>query len=267
MGLLGERGVSGDIIERGERIERDYIKLGDCLLLMREIPDHSIDMVLCDLPYGITVNSWDKPLPLDKLWGEYKRIVKEHTAILLFGQGKFFSDLVESNRQWFRYDLVWDKMLPTGFLNARRMPMRRHEQIAVFYKKLPCYNPQFSRGQPLHSRGQAYLNKVCKNQNYGKFLQQEDVRVGSTEKFPTSIIQIEKTLKSKVHHSTEKPVELLEYLIRTYSNEGDTVLDNCMGSGSTAVACINTKRHFIGYEKDAVIYKGAQERLAKIMEK
>lgn len=245
-------------------MEKDYIKLGDCLELMREIPDNAIDMVLCDLPYGITANSWDKPLPLDRLWKEYRRIIKERGAILLFGQGEYFAELVMSNRQWFRYDLVWDKGLPTGFLNAKRMPLRRHEQIAVFYKKLPHYNPQFTKGQPLHSRGQAYLRKECKNQNYGNFAQQKDARVGSTEKYPTSIIQVKKTLKSKVHHATEKPVELLEYLIRTYTDIGETVLDNCIGSGSTAIACINAQRHFIGYEKDAEIYKSAQERLKKL---
>ena len=149
--------------------------------LMKEIPSKSLDMILCDLPYGVTKNPCDKKLPYEELWREYKRIIKDNGAILLFGQGKFYVELVESNRKWFRYDIVWDKVLISGFLNANRMPLRRHEQIAVFYKKLPKYRPQFTEGQPLHGRGKAYKDKAMKNQNYGSFEPTDDVRCGSTE--------------------------------------------------------------------------------------
>lgn len=198
------------------------LRQGDCLELMKDIPDKSIDMILCDLPYGVTQNKQDITLPFDKLWENYERIIKDNGAILLFGQGTFYVDLVNSNRKLFRYDLVWDKQLTSGFLNAKRMPLRQHEQIAVFYKKLPTYNPQFKHGKPHPS--------IAK-------------------------------------HRTEKPVALLEYLIKTYTNEDDLVLDNCMGSGSTGVACINTNRNFIGIELSEEYYNIAKERINNIVRK
>ena len=161
---------------------------GDCLELMDKIPKSSIDLILCDLPYGVTQNKSDIIIPLDKLWEHYERIIKNNGAILLFGQGTFYVDLVNSNRKLFRYDLVWDKQLTSGFLNAKRMPLRQHEQIAVFYKKLPTYNPQFTQGKPLHSKGISYKNKEHTNQNYGEFHIIDDSRAGSTEKYPTSIL-------------------------------------------------------------------------------
>ena len=236
---------------------------GDCLKVMKHIPDKSIDMILCDLPYEKTKNEKDVHIPFEPLWKEYKRIIKDHGAILLFGQGTFFIDLVSSNRKMFRYDLVWNKELTSGFLNANKMPLRQHEQIAVFYKKLPTYHPQFSQGKPLHSKGVAYKNKPIKNQNYGRFNATDDHRKGSTEKFPTSILQFTKPHPSVAKHRTEKPVELLEYLIKTYTNEGETVLDNCMGSGSTGVACVITNRDFIGIELDEDYFKIADERISK----
>lgn len=228
---------------------------------MKELPDGSIDMVLCDLPYGVTQNPRDSPIPLALLWNQYKRIVKRNGAIMLFGQGKFFIELVESNREWYRYDLVWDKVSTTGFLNANRMPLRRHEQIAVFYDRLPTFNPQFTKGEPLHGKRKAYLKKEHPNHNYGKFRQTEDTRAGSTEKDPISILRYAKPHPSKAVHPTEKPVALLEYLIRTYTNAGGTVLDNCMGSGSCAVACIRSGRHYIGYELNEEYFKIAEERI------
>lgn len=226
----------------------------DCLEGMKKIPDKSIDMILCDLPYGKTQNKKDVRIPFKPLWKEYKRIIKDNGAILLFAQGTFFVDLVNSNSKMFRYDLIWNKQLTSGFLNANKMPLRQHEQIAVFYKRLPTYHPQFSKGKPLHSRGTAYKNKEVKNQNYGKFGMTDDVRAGSTDKYPTSILSFAKPHPSTSKHRTQKSVELLEYLIKTYTNEGDTVLDNCMGSGSTGIACKNTNRRFIGFEIDKDSY-------------
>lgn len=236
---------------------------GDCLEQMKKIRDGSVDMILCDLPYGLTAHKDDVQIPFTPLWAEYDRIVKDNGAILLFAQGRFYVDVVNSNRKHFRYDLVWDKELVSGFLNANRMPLRVHEQIAVFYKKLPTYNPQFSLGKPLHSKGVVYAEKKPKNQNYGKFMQSEDSRKGSTEKHPKSILSFQKPHPSKVLHRTEKPISLLEYLVKTYTNEGDTVLDNCMGSGSTGVACKNTGRHFIGIEIDENYFNIAKERIER----
>ena len=236
---------------------------GDCLELMKDIPDKSIDLILCDLPYGTTRNSWDEVIPFDKLWAQYNRIIKDNGAILLFAQGKFYVNLVSSNMKMFRYDLVWDKELVSGFLNAKRMPLRRHEQVAVFYKHLPTYNPQFTQGKPLHSKGTSYKEKELTNNNYGDFKATDDDRAGSTEKYPISIMKFQKPHPSVCVHPTEKPVALLEYLVKTYTNEGDVVLDNCMGSGSTGVACQNTNREFIGMELDEDYYKLACERIKK----
>lgn len=233
----------------------------DCLEGMRGIPNKSIDMILCDLPYGKTQNKEDVRLPFERLWFIYKRIIKDNGCIALFGQGTFYVDLVNSNPKMFRYDLTWNKELTSGFLNANRMPLRQHEQIAIFYKRLPTYNPQFSKGKSLHSRGTSYKNKEAKNQNYGKFGVIDDVRAGATDKYPTSILTFAKPHPSIALHRTEKPVELLEYLIKTYTNEGETVLDNCMGSGSTGVACKNTNRRFIGFEIDKDYYDIACKRI------
>ena len=234
---------------------------GDCLEIMKDIPNKSIDMILCDLPYGATQNKADKRLPFAPLWKQYKRIIKDNGCIALFAQGKFYMDLYESNKKMFRYDLVWDKVLTTGFLNAKRMPLRQHEQVAIFYKKAPTYNPQFMQGLPLHGKGVAYKDKELTNNNYGNFNALEDTRKGSTDKYPTSILQFAKPHPSIANHRTEKPVALLEYLIKTYTNENETVLDNCMGSGSTGVACKNTNRNFIGIELNAEYFEIANERI------
>lgn len=193
--------------------------------------------------------------------GQYERIIKDNGCIALFGQGLFYVDLVNSNRKLFRYDLVWDKVLTTGFLNAKKMPLRQHEQIAIFYKKLPTYNPQFTEGQPLHSKGSAYMSKELKNENYRKFHATDDVRKGSTEKYPTSILRFAKPHPSIAKHRTEKSIECLEWLIKTYTKEGNTVLDNCMGAGSCGIACKNTKRRFTGIEKDQRYFSIAEQRI------
>lgn len=193
---------------------------GDCLEVMKGIKSESVDMILCDLPYGVTQHKSDIVIPFDALWTQYKRIIKPNGAILLFGQGLFYVDLVNSNRKMYRYDFVWDKQLKSGFLNAKRMPLRQHEQIAVFYNKLPTYNPQFVEGKPLHSKGHAYKTKEHKNQNYGQFDVTDDSRAGSTQKYPSSILSFSKPHPSVAKHRTEKPVELLENLILTYTNPG-----------------------------------------------
>lgn len=232
----------------------------DCLCAMQNIPNQSIDLILCDLPYGVTQNKKDICLPFDQLWEQYNRIIKKNGAILLFGQGLFFIDLVNSNRKQFKYDIVWNKILVSGFLNAKRMPLRQHEQIAVFGNGKITYNPQFHEGQPSHSKGTKHKTKDIVNNNYGKFNSVE-TDTSCTKKYPTSIVSYQKPHPSKAIHPTEKPVELLEYLIKTYSNEGETVLDNCMGSGSTGVAAINTKRRFIGIELDKRYFEIAKERI------
>lgn len=237
---------------------------GDCIELMKKIPDKSIDMILCDLPYGVTQNKKDIIIPFDQLWEAYERIIKDNGAIILFGQGTFYVDLVNSNRKLFRYDLIWDKQLTSGFLNAKRMPLRKHEQIAVFYKKLPVYNPQFSQGKPLHGKGTAYKNKEHKNENYGKFNVIDNNRAGSTEKYPTSVLSFAKPHPSVAKHRTEKSIDLLSYLIKTYTNEKDLVLDNCMGAGSTGIACLNTNRNFIGIELDETYFYIAKERIENL---
>lgn len=231
---------------------------GDCLELMKDIPDGSVDMILCDLPYGVTQNKKDVTLSFDKLWEQYERVVKDNGAIALFGQGAFYVDLVNSNRKLFKYDLVWNKTLTSGFLNAKKMPLRQHEQIAVFYKKPPTYNPQMKVGAVNHSKGKPKANQ---NNNYGEYGFVESKQDGL--KYPTSILEFQKPHPSVALHRTEKPVTLLEYLVKTYTNEGDTVLDNCMGSGSTGIACVNTGRNFIGIELDKQYFDIAVQRIER----
>lgn len=170
------------------KLEINKIYDQDCLEGMKLLNDRSIDLICTDLPYGVTQNKSDIVIPFEPLWEQYERIIKENGAIVLFGQGMFYVDLVDSNRKLFRYDLVWDKILTTGFLNAKKMPLRQHEQIAVFYKKTPTYNPQFTVGKPLHSQGKACVGDEIVNNNYGKFDRNNNNRAGSTEKYPTSII-------------------------------------------------------------------------------
>ena len=229
---------------------------------MKDIPNKSIDMILCDLPYGVTAkNKWDNVIPFEPLWREYTRIIKEHGAIVLFGQDKFTAECMLSNKKMHRYNLIWDKVLTSGFLNANRMPLREHEDIMVFYNKLPTYNPQKVKGNPCHSKGKVVGNNndvQLKNNNYNDFI---CVNTEGDMKFPTSILRFPKPHPSKCVHPTQKPVELLEYLIKTYTNPGDVILDNCMGSGSTGIACIHTNRNFIGIEIDNKYFEIAKERI------
>ena len=240
-------------------MENPTLLNGDCLELMKTIPDGSIDLVLTDLPYGLTANEKDIALPFDKLWAEWRRLAKPNAAFVLFAQGLFYVDMVQSNRKMFRYDLVWDKELTSGFLNANRMPMRRHEQIAVFYAKQPTYNPQMTEGAPNHDQGTKRYEKEMTNRNYGEFNPVETKKDGL--KHPTSIVRFRKPHPSVALHRTEKPVDLLKWLVRTYTNEGDVVLDCCMGCGSTGVACAETGRKFVGIELDENYFRVAKDRL------
>jgi site-specific DNA-methyltransferase (adenine-specific) len=248
------------------QIDKASLLFGDCFDILPFISDHSIDMICCDLPYGATQNKDDVVLPFDKLWEQYERIIKDDGAIVLFGQGLFFVDLINSNRKLFRYDLVWDKKLVSGFLNSNRMPLRSHENIAVFYKKKPTYNPQFTEGQPLHSKGKSYIDKEHKNENYGKFSMTNDKRAGSTQKYPRSILSFQKPHPSIAQHRTEKSTDLIEWLVRTYTNEGEVVLDNVMGSCTCGIAAIRNNRFFIGIEKDRHYYDLSVKRLNDIVE-
>lgn len=240
---------------------------GDCLELMSCIPDHSIDCIICDLPYEVTRNKWDSMIPFDELWEHYKRVIKENGAIVLFGQDKFTMKAMESNLKWHRYNLVWNKENTTGFLNANRMPLRVHEDIMVFYKKLPTYNPQKFEGKsPSHARCKKGTKKdelQKLNGNYGDYYVGDyNEEVTKTNlKYPTSIVTFKKVPVAKCVHPTQKPVELLEWLVKTYTNEGEVVLDNCMGSGTTGVACMNTNRRFVGIELDENYFNIAKERI------
>lgn len=228
---------------------------------MSHIKDKSIDLVLTDLPYSETANKLDILIPFDLLWEQYNRVLKPNGCILLFAQGKFFVKLVASNFNSFKYDLIWDKKLISGHLNAKKQPLRRHEQICVFRNQSGTYNPQMTQGKPLHSKGTSYVNKEVVNQNYGKFNHTDDSRKGSTEKYPTTILEFAKVHPSKARHRTEKSVPLLEWLIKTYSNPGEVVLDSCAGSGSTLEAAIGTGRIFIGIEKDLTEYTKLNQNL------
>ena len=232
------------------------LKCGDSIEMMREIPDHSIDMVLCDPPYGTTRCKWDTIIPFEDLWKEYKRVCKKNAAIVLFSCEPFTSNLIMSNPKMFRYDLIWIKAQGTDFLNARRKPLRRHENVCVFYAASPTYNPQMAEGK-------AYIRtkSKIKSEVYGNYVDQGTISSGG--RYPTTILQFK---AERGLHPTQKPVPLLEWLIKSYSNEGDTILDNCMGSGSTGVACINTKRNFIGIELEQKYYDIAQQRIDEAIE-
>lgn len=219
---------------------------GDCIEVMRHLPNGCINMVLCDLPYGTTQNKWDSIVPLDELWAEYKRIVKPNGAIVLTSQGLFTAMLIMSQPKMFKYKWVWEKSKPTNFLNAKKQPLRKHEDVCVFYQRQPVYNPQMTEGVP-------YDKGVRKNQlsgSYGDFL---PVHVHSDGKrYPTDVVYF-KTAESEgdVIHATQKPVELGRYFVRTYSRPGDLILDNTSGSGSFLVAALMEGRNFLGIEKNA----------------
>ena len=274
---------------------------GDCLEVMKEIPSKSVDMILCDLPYQVTKNKWDIIIPMndyviindevlekdkfylqqfmkgltkkeiDKIWKEnkqeglwshYNRIIKDNGAILLFGQDIFSAQLINSNLKMYKYKWFWKKDRPSGFLNAKKMPLKDVEEILVFYKKCPIYNPQFWEGIPLHGMGTKYKEGNLGNNNYGKFASHTNPsanREGDTKKCPRQVLEFKRP--HPPIFPTQKPVDLCEYLIKTYTNEGDLVLDNCMGSGSTGIACKNLNRRFIGIELNSKTFNLAKDRI------
>lgn len=221
-------------------------------------PPQSVDMILCDLPYGSTKNKWDTIVPFDKLWEQYNRIITSNGVIALFCDGLFMVNLMLSNTKMWRYNLIWNKNRGCDFLNANVKPLKSHEEIAIFYKKKPVYNKQFWYSTPYAPTKNGSLSD-----NYGdrKSAWSESK---NGERNPLSILSFNRDA-SRVH-PTQKPVALLEWLIKTYTNEGMTVLDNCMGSGSTAIACVNTKRNFIGMELDENYFEIAKERIDKAIE-
>ncbi len=233
---------------------------GDCIEILPKIPSKSIDAIICDLPYGCTQNEWDCMIDIGFLWDEYNRIKKaENSPIILFGSGMFTSILMQSNRSSWKYNLIWEKSTVTGFLNANRQPLRSHEDILVFYDKQPVYNPQKIPGQKIHSRGSIGKNRSGANYNSCINTPEPEENVGM--KFPRSVLHFDTVPPSKKQHPTEKPIELLKYLIKTYTNVGDMILDNCIGSGSTMVAAIRTKRNCIGIEKEKKYFDIALNRM------
>lgn len=230
--------------------------LGDCLDLMIDIPDNSVDMICCDMPYGTTNCKWDTVIDLQEMWKHYKRITKDNAAIILFAQTPFDKILGCSNLDWLRYEIIWEKPAATGFFNAKKMPMKAHENILVFYKKLPTYNPQKTYGHQRKTAGRLDVNSEV----YGKAIKKTNY--DSTERYPRSI-QLFKSDKQKQNlHPTQKSLDLIKWLINTYSNEGDTVLDNCMGSGTTGTACVDLKRQFMGMEIEQRFFDIAQQRIS-----
>lgn len=236
---------------------------GDCLEMMKLIPDGSVDMVLCDLPYGTTSCKWDAVIPFDQLWKEYGRICKG--AVVLTAAQPFTSALVMSNIQEFRYSWVWNKSHASNPLNAKKRPMAKHEDILVFAKGgMPKYTPQMQKTEAFKTRRGA---KVGDQKNISEHYGERSVQefVVSEEKYPTTDLYFGTGARSKSVHPTQKPVALMEYLIRTYTNEGDTVLDNTMGSGTTGVAAVNTGRKLIGIERDDKYFAIAQKRIEDAM--
>ncbi len=217
----------------------------DCQIGMKKIPNKSIDMILCDLPYGTTKNTWDKPLDLPLLWKEYQRVIKDNGAIVLFAQSPFDKVLACSNLKLFKYEWIWEKTNATGFLNALKCPLKAHENILVFYKKAPTYNPIKTKGHKKISRV-SHKTNCLQSSNYGKQMHTKDYC--SDERYPRSVLQFKLDKQTNNLHPTQKPVELLRYLIKTYTNENDVVLDNCIGSGATAEACYFESRNFIGFD-------------------
>lgn len=234
----------------------------DCLEGMKKIADGSVDCILTDLPYGTTDCAFDIRIPFEPMWAEFKRVTKRNAAILLFSQMPFGAELIMSNPKMFRYEIIWEKSLGVGFLNAKKMPLRCHENILVFYQQLPTYNPQFTKGKPYKQ-----IHNDNFTTNYGK-QGQKLFENKNGRRYPRDVIYFPLLLGGRDNvHPQQKPVDLLEYLIKTYTNGGELVLDATMGSGSTGVAAINTGRRFIGFETDAGFYEIAKKRINEAVAK
>lgn len=229
---------------------------GDCIQVMKQFPDKCIDMILCDLPYGTTQNKWDSIIPLDELWAEYKRIIKDNGAIVLTSQGLFTAQLMMSNPKQFKYKWVWEKSKPTNFLNAKKQPLRKYEDVCVFYKKQPVYNPQMVKGEP-------YDKGVRKNQLSGSYGDFQPVHVHSDgERYPTDVIYFKTAeCEGDVIHPTQKPVEMGRYFIKTYTNPGALVLDNTFGSGSFLLSALLEGRNFVGIEKNKDVHLFKEQQI------
>jgi DNA modification methylase len=233
---------------------------GDCLIEMQNIPDKSIDAIICDLPYGTTACKWDSVIPFEPLWEQYKRVIKDNGAIVLFGSEPFSSALRMSNIKMYRYDIIWEKSHARGFLNAWKQPMRKHENISLFYKKQPTYNPILKDKDPKNIRPISKRSRSTQF-NGGKFSNEATKRKCPNDKsMPDSVLKYNSKV-TPIQHPTQKPLELLEYLVKTYSNKNDTILDNTMGSGTTMLACKKLGRNGIGIEKEKKCFKIAQERV------
>ena len=239
-------------------MELNKIYNEDCLEGMKRIPDKSVDMILADLPYGTTRNKWDSIIPLDPLWEQYHRVIKDNGAIVLTAQTPFDKVLGVSNLKNLKYEWIWQKDAGTGFLNAKKMPLKDHENILIFYKKPPTYNPQMRTGFKPYT-----TTKGHHGTNYGA--DKGATTSSDGERYPLTTMKFSRDANKL--HPTQKPVALFEYLIQTYSNEGDLILDNVMGSGTTAIAAMNTNRNFIGFELDETYYNIANERIEKSLER
>lgn len=235
---------------------------GDCLELMDNIPDKSIDCIITDLPYGTTRCKWDVVIPFEPLWKQYDRVIKDNGAVVLFGTEPFSSHLRLSNLKNYKYDWIWDKIKGTGFLNAKRQPMRNHELISVFYKKQCTYNPQKTYG---HKMKKSYRRKELQTEVYGKT--KNDYTYESTERYPRSIQVFSTDTQNSSLHPVQKPVALIGYLIKTYTNKGEIILDSCAGSMTTCIAAINTCRKVICIEKDKEIFETGRDRVMEYLVK
>ena len=235
------------------------LKKGDCLELMKLIPDGSIDAIITDPPYGTTACKWDSVIDFKLMWEQLNRIIKPNGAIVLFGSEPFSSALRMSNIKNYKYDWKWIKSRPSGHLNAKRMPMKNIEDVLVFYKKQPTYNPQFTIGKPNNVKDGSIRKTKATNNIYGEF--KNTIQKRTDKKYPKQSQYFNQQDPRKIIHPTQKPVALMEYLIKTYTNENETVLDFTMGSGSTGVAAKNLNRNFIGIEQDEKYFNIAQDRL------
>jgi len=253
--------------ERGQMANKpnNYLWLGDCLELMQDIPDKSIDAIICDLPYGTTACKWDSVIPFEPLWEQYKRIIKDNGAIVLFGSQPFTSALISSNYKMFKYEWIWEKNAGSNFGSVRFQPMKEHENILVFSKKRHNYYP-IKQKRSASGEARVLSSKMTYNKNkkadyiYGDFKNETFKKKADKLRCPRSI---QKFNRERGLHPTQKPLELLKYLVKTYTNENDWVLDNTCGSNTTGIACYDLNRNYIGIEKDIDIYNVAKKRMEK----